>query len=105
MPAITQANLKRLEDKGPIARALASVVSSLFLPEITPNPGFEEISKVANAKVKAWRRAARKGKGKDAALGLMFGLWGDETFEIPYGKLDASASAQSSGWEPNWVSE
>ena len=53
--------------------ALASVVSSLPPSKTTPDPGFEEMTKVADAKVKAWRRAARKGKGKDAALGPMFG--------------------------------
>ena len=64
------------------------------------------MSKVANAKVKAWRRAAGKAKGKDAALEPMLGAtWGDETFEIPYGELDASASAHSSQWEPLWVSK
>ena len=51
-----------------MAAALASLVSSMPLSETSPTPGFE----VANAKVKAWRRAARKGKGKEA-LGTMFG--------------------------------
>ena len=64
------------------------------------------MTKVANAKVKAWRRAARKSKGKDAALGPMFGATsGYETFEIPYGELDVSASAPSSEWEPDSVSK
>ena len=61
---------------------------------------------MANDKVKAWRRAARKGKGKDAPLGTMFGAtWEEETFEIPHGGMDWSASAVSSEWEPDWVSE
>ena len=61
---------------------------------------------MANAKVKAWRRAARKEKGKDAPLGTMLGAtWGEETFDIPHGKMDWSASVQSSEWEPDWVSE
>ena len=73
------------------------MVSSLPPSETTPVPGFEEMAKVANAKVKARRRAARKGKGKDTALGPMFGAtWGDDTFEIPDGKCDASAWAHSS---------
>ena len=69
--------------------------------EITPVPGME----VANAKFKAWRRAARKGKGKAVPLGAMFGATLDEeTFEIPHGEIDWSSSAQSSEWEPDWVS-
>ena len=57
---------------------------------------------MANAKVKAWRRAARKGKGKEAPLGRMLGaIWAEETFEIPHGEMDWSPSAQSSEWEPN----
>ena len=75
-----------------MAAALASIVSSLPPSEATPTPGFE----VANAKVKAWRRAARKGKGKDAALETMFGAtWNEETFEIPHGEMDWSAATQS----------
>ena len=47
-----------------------------------------------------------KEKGKDAPLGMMFGAtWGDETFEILYGQMDWPASAQSSEWEPDWVSK
>ena len=95
---LTQANLKRHDDKD----SLASVVSSLSPSETTPVPGFEEMTKVPNAMVKAWRRAARKGKGKDAALRLMFGAtWGDAKLEIPCGELDVSASAHSSEWEPD----
>ena len=74
-----------------MAAALATVVSSLLASETTPIPVFQEMTKVANAKVTAWRRAARKEKGKDAALGPMFGTtWGDKTLGIPYGKLNAS---------------
>ena len=62
--------------------------------------------KVANAKVKAWRRVTGKEQGKDAALQPMLGAtWGDETFEIPYGKVDASAMTRLSEWEPDWVSK
>ena len=68
-PGLTRANLRRLEVKDPVAAALASVVSSMPPSETSPTPGIE----VANAKVKAWRRAARKGKGKEASLGTMFG--------------------------------
>ena len=57
-------NLRPLEGKDPVAAALASIVSSLPPSETTPTPGFQ----VANAKVKAWRRAASKEKGKDAPL-------------------------------------
>ena len=75
-----------------MAAALASVVSSMPPSETTPTPGIE----VANAKAKAWRRAARKGKQKDAPLGTMFGAtWGEETVEMPHGEMDWSASAQS----------
>ena len=97
----TRANLRRLEGKDPVAAALASVVFSMPLSETTPTPGME----AANAKVKAWRREAKKGKGKDAPLGTMFGAtWGEETFEIRHGEMDWSLSAQSSEWEPDWVS-
>ena len=74
--------------------ALASEVSSLPLSKASPAPGFQEMANVANTKVKAWMRAARKGNGKGTAL--MFGkTWGEE-FEIPYGECAASASAHSS---------
>ena len=72
MRGLTRANLRRLEGKDPVAAALASVVSSLPPSETTRILGVE----VANAKVKAWRRAAMKRKGKDAALGTMFELLG-----------------------------
>ena len=85
---------------------LASLVSSPPFPETIPISTFEEMAKVANAKVKAWRRAARKGKRKEAALGPMFGATGrDDTFQIPNGKFDASASAHSSEWELDCVSK
>ena len=94
MPGLTQANLKRLGDKDPVAPALASVVASLPLSETTLVPAFQKMTQVANAKVKAWRRAAKKRKGKEATLGPMFGAtWGNETFETPYSEMDASASA------------
>ena len=88
-----------------MATALASVVSSLPPSESSPTPDFEEMAKVANTKVKAWRRAVRKGKGKETAMmGPMFGTaWGEE-FEIPLGECAASASANSSEWEPDWIS-
>ena len=85
-----------------MAAALASIVSSMPTPETTPTPGIE----VANTKFKAWTRVARKGKGKDAPLKKMFGAtWGEETFEIPHGETNRSASAKLSEWEPDWVSE
>ena len=65
----TRATLRRLEGKDPVAAALAFIMSSMTPSEATPTPGVQ----VANAKVKAWRRAARKEKGKDAPLGAMFG--------------------------------
>ena len=102
VPGLTRANLRRLEGEDPLAAALVSVVSSLPPSEPTPIPGVE----VANAKVKAWRRAAMKENGKDAALGAMFGAtWGDKTFEILYGERDWPVSAQLSEWEPDWVSK
>ena len=102
VPGLTQANIRRLEDKDSVAAALASVLSSLPPSETTPIPGLE----VANAKVKAWKRGAMKGKEKDAALGLMFGAtWGDGTFEVPYCEMDWPALAQSSEWEPDGVVE
>ena len=100
-PGLTRANLRRLEGKDPVAAALASVVSSMPPSETSPTPGIE----VANAKVKAWRTVARKGKGKEAPLGTMFGAtWAEETFEIPHGEMDWSLLAQSSDREPDWVS-
>ena len=84
-----------------MAAALASVVSLMPPSETSPISGIE----VANAKFKAWKKAARKGKGKEAPLGTIFGVtWGEETFEIPHGEMDWSSSAQSSEWEPDWVS-
>ena len=101
-PGLARANLRRLEGKDPVAAALASIVYWMPQSETTPTRGIE----VANAKVKAWRRAARKGKGKDAPLEMMIGAtWGEETFEIPRGEMNWSAASQSSEWEPNGVSE
>ena len=100
-PGLTRANLRSPEGKYHVAAALAYVVSSMPPSETTPNPGIE----VANAKVKGWRKAARKGKGKDAPLGTMLGAtWGEETFQIPHGEMEWSLSSQSSQWEPDWVS-
>ena len=98
LPRLTRANLRRSESKDPVVAALASFVSSLPPSETTRIPGVE----VANAKVKARRRAAMKAKGKDAALGTMFGaIWGDETFKIPYGEMDRPKSAESLQWVPD----
>ena len=73
-----------------MAAALASVVSSMPPSETSPTPGIE----VANTKVKASREAARKGKGKEAPLGMIFGAtWAEETFEIPHGEMDWSSLA------------
>ena len=99
VPGLTQANLKHLEGKDPVAAALGSVVSSLPPLQTVPITAFEEM---ANAEAKAGRKAVRKGKGKEAAMGPMFGTTGgDDTFEIPYGKCGASASRRSSAWEPD----
>ena len=88
----------RLKGKDPVAAALASTVSSMPRSETTPTPGIE----LANAKVKAWQGAARKGKGKDAPVGTMFGAtWDEETFEIPHGEMDWSVSAQASERNPS----
>ena len=35
---------------------------------------------------------------------MLGATWGEETFEIPHGEMDWSSSAQSSEWEPDWVS-
>ena len=92
-PGLARMNLGRLEGKDHVAAALASIVSLTPPSESTPTPGIE----VASAKVNAWRRAARRGKGKDAPLETMFGAtWGEGTFEIPHSEMDWSASAQSS---------
>ena len=61
---LTQANHKRLEDEDPLAAALAFVVSSLPPSETTPILGLEDMTKVANANVKLWRREARKRETK-----------------------------------------
>ena len=100
VPGLARANLRRLEGKDPVAAALASVLSSMPPSETSPTPGIE----VANAKVEAWRTAARKGKGKEAPLGTIFGgTRAEEMFEIPHGEMDWSSSAQSYKWEPDWV--
>ena len=60
------------------------MVSSLPLCEASPTPEFEEMAKVANTKVKAWRRAARKGKGKETAMmAPLFRTTSEEELEIP----------------------
>ena len=83
-PALTRASLRRLEGKDPVAAALASVMSSMPLSETSPTQGIE----VANTKVKARRRAERKGKGTQVPLGTMFGAtWAEEKFEIPHGEM------------------
>ena len=96
MPGLTRAHLRRLEGKDPVAAALASIVSSLPPSETTPTPGVE----VGKPKVKAWRRAARKGKRKNAAFGTMFGAAsGEEMLEIPHVKMDWSALTQLRNYE------
>ena len=104
VPGLTQASLQRLEGKEPVAAALSSVVSSLPPSEESPTAEFEEMAKVGNTKVKAWRRAASKGKGQETAMmaPMIRTTWGE--LEIPYGECAASASARSSGWEPGWIS-
>ena len=63
------------------------------------------MAQVASTKVKAWRRAARKGKGRETAMmAPMFGTTWEEEVEIPYGDSAASASAHSSEWEPDLIS-
>ena len=104
MPGLTQENIQRLEGKDPVAATLASVVSSLPPFESWPTPHFEEMAKLANTKVKACRRAAGKGKGKETAMmNPMFETKWVEEFEIPYGECAASLSADSSEWELNWI--
>ena len=63
-----RANLRRLHGKDLVAAALVSVVSSMPPSETSSTPGIE----VANAKVNAWRGAARKGNWKESPLGMMF---------------------------------
>ena len=76
------------------------MVSTLPPSETTPSPGVE----VANARVKAWRRAAREAKGKNAPFRTIFAAtWVEETFQIPHGEIAWSASTQSSECEPDWV--
>ena len=100
-PGFTRATLRRLEGKDPVAAALTFVLSSMPLSETSHTPAIE----VTNAKVKAWGRAARKGKGKEAPLGTMFGAtWAEETVHTPHGEMDWSSSAQLFEWEPDWVS-
>ena len=104
VPVLTQASLKGLENNNPVAATLASVLSSLPPSKATPIARLTEMTKVANAKVEACVRPARKGKGKAAALGPMFwAMWRYDTFEIPYDECDVSASAHASEWEPGWM--
>ena len=87
--------------------ALASVTAMsrrLSLPpsESAPIPAFE---KLANTKVKAWRKAGRAGKGKKTAMGPMFGTtWGEDTLQIPYDECAVCAPAPSLEWGLDWVS-
>ena len=75
-----------------MAAASASIVSSTPSSKSAPTPGME----VDNAKVKARSRAARKEKGKDAPLEMMFGAtWGKETFEIPHSVIGVNHQSGS----------
>ena len=101
-PGLTLADLRRHEGKDPVTAALASILMLMPRSESSPTPGIE----VATAEVRAWMRAAGKGKGQDAPLGSMLGATlGEDTFEIPHGEMDWSAPSKSSEWEPNSVSE
>ena len=74
MRGLAQVNLRRLEGKVPVAAALPLVASSLPPSESSPTPDFKGMAKVANTKVKAWRRVARKSKRKETAMmGPTFG--------------------------------
>ena len=59
-PGLTRAILRCLEGKDPVAAALASIVSWMPPSETSPSRGIE----VANAKVKAWRKAEGKERGR-----------------------------------------
>ena len=99
VPVLTQENLRSLEGRDPMAAVLLSVVPSLPPSETAPIPAFE---KVANAKVRAWRKAGRK--EKDTSAAPMFGTTLGEGFEVPYGEIDASELVNSSDCELHWVS-
>ena len=106
VPVLMHENLRSLEGRDLMAAALLSVVSSLSPSEAAPVPASKAAKEsqgamVANAKVKAWRRAGRKEKERDAAEAYpMFGnTWG-ERFEVPYGEISTSASNDFSEWEP-----
>ena len=106
VPGLMQANFKRLEHKDPVAAALASVWSSLPLSETTPIPGFEKITNVANATVKAWRSAETERRRERCGFGADVPSYlGQRDFRGPYGKWDASAWAHFLEWEPDWVSK
>ena len=93
----TQENLKRLEGNNPVVAALASVISISERSSLPPSetgaiPAFD---KLANAKVKAWRKAGRTAKGKETTVGLMFRMTRGRELEIPYSECDACALAHS----------
>ena len=98
--------LRSLEGRDPMAAALLSVVSSLPPSEDAPDPEAQAaMEKVANAKVKAWRKAGKQEKEKEPMKAYpMFGATWGEGFEAPYGEKSATTSNDSSEWEVDWIS-
>ena len=87
-----------------MAATLLSVVSSLPPSEDAPDPDSlaakeaqAAMEKVANAKVKAWRKAGKQEKEKEPmkTYPMFRTTWG-EGFEAPYGEISATTSNDSS---------
>ena len=95
-----------------MAAALLSVVSSLPPSEDAPDPDSlaakearAAMEKVANAKVKAWRKAGKQEKEEEPMKAYpMFGTTWGEGFEAPYGEISATTSNDSWEWEEDWIS-
>ena len=111
-PVLTQERLRSLEGRDLMAAGLLSVVSFSTLSEDAPDPASfaakeaqAAMEKVANGKVKAWRKAGKQKKEKEPMKAYpMFGTsWGGG-FEAPYGEISATTSNGSSEWEEDWIS-
>ena len=109
---LTQERLRSLEGRDLMAAALLSVVSSLPSSEDAPDPDSlaaketqAAMEKVANAKVKAWRKAGKQENEKEPMKAYpIFGTTWGEGFEAPYGEISATTSNDSSEWEEDWIS-
>ena len=85
-----------------MAATLASIVPSMPPPQNYAYPRDQS----GQYQGQRLEKSSKESKGGGGTFGTMFGAtWGEETFQIPHGEMDWSASAQLSEWKPDWVSE